>query len=406
MKYFTFIVCFMLAGFTGSSQVCYTVSQVTYAPDPFNAGTPITLSDDAVSGILPIGFTFCYFGNLYSQFYIGSNGWIGFTGGQATTYTTSPIPSTSSSVPKNCIMGPWQDWHPGVLGGPYIFYQTLGTAPNRRLVVSFYRIPMFFCTTTRGSFQIKIYESSDLIENHIAVKPNCLIWANGTAVQGVHNLSGTLALTVPGRNSTQWTTTNEAYQYVPTCINCGSMPLPVELLSFTAESKYNFVELSWSTASELNNDYFMIERSADAEYFTSIGRVKGSGTTNETRQYGFTDNNPAVGTSYYRLKQVDLDGRFEYSKTVAVKFDRSENLIIAPIPVDNLMTVYFDAEISISSYLQIVNNKGTVVLTEELEVFNGNNKLDIDVSGLLPGIYFVKVTEGNGNFYSKLITKF
>lgn len=404
MKYFAFIIYFTLAGFTGRSQVCYTVSQVTYAPDPFT-GTSLTISDDAVSGILPIGFTFCYFGNLYTQFYIGSNGWIGFTGGQATTYTTAPIPSTLFSVPKNCIMGPWQDWHPGVLGGPYIFYQTLGTAPNRRLVVSFYRIPMFLCTTTLGSFQIKIYESSDLIENHIAAKPNCLLWANGTAVQGIHDLSGTLALTVAGRNSTQWTTTNEAYQFVPTCINCGSMPLPVKLLSFEAESKHNSVELTWSTGSELNNDYFMVERSSDAEYFTSIARVEGSGTVNETMQYSFTDNNPVAGASYYRLKQVDLDGKFEYSKTVAVKFDRSEKLIIAPVPVVDWMIVYFDAEFSASSDLEIVNNKGTVVLRKELQVLSGNNKLEINLSGILPGIYFVKITESNGNFFSKLISK-
>jgi len=192
----------------------YAISGIPYAPNAFTGGTSITLSDDSQSGALPIGFTFCFFGTSYTQFYIGSNGWVAFSP-QSTTYTSAPIPSTLATVPKNCVMGPWQDWHPGVAGGPYINYQTLGVAPNRRLVVNWNNCPMFSCTTTLGRFQIVLYESTNIVENHIATKPNCMAWAGGTAVQGLHNAAGTVAFVVAGRNSTAWTTTNEAQRYTP-----------------------------------------------------------------------------------------------------------------------------------------------------------------------------------------------
>jgi gliding motility-associated-like protein len=200
---------------TPNQTTTYSVTNIPFAPFP-NTGTPVVLTDDSQAGPFPIGFTFCYFGNTYTQFYIGSNGWISFTAGQPNTFASASIPSGAANVPKNCIMGPWQDWHPGVgTGSPYIRYQTQGTAPCRRLVVSWTNIPMYSCTSLLGTFQIVIYEGTNLIENHITNKPNCPAWSGGTAVQGIHNLAGTIGITVPGRNSTPWTTTNNAYRWSP-----------------------------------------------------------------------------------------------------------------------------------------------------------------------------------------------
>ncbi|MFL5763353.1 MAG: PKD domain-containing protein [Bacteroidia bacterium] len=202
---------------SGSSSLpttSYALSTIPYAPDPFGSGTVVPgMSDDSQSPALPIGFNFEFFGTCYSQFYVGSNGWVAFTP-QPTTYTSSSVPSVSATVPKNCIMGPWQDWYPG-LGTNVVRYQTYGTAPNRRLVVSWNACPMFSCTTTLGTFQITIYESTNVIETHIQNKPNCLAWAGGTAVHGLHNAAGTVAFVVPGRNSTAWTTTNEGRRWTP-----------------------------------------------------------------------------------------------------------------------------------------------------------------------------------------------
>lgn len=191
----------------------YTVLNIPFAPDPFNSGTSVSLSDDSQSGTLNIGFPFCFFGNTYNQFWIGSNGWISFSAGQSTSFTSASIPSTLANVPKNCIMSPWQDWHPGV--GGTIRYQVYGTAPFRRLVVSWNAVPMFSCTGNLGTFQIKIFETTNVVETHIQSKPNCTAWAGGTGTHGLHNLPGTIGVIIPGRNSTQWTTSNEGYRFTP-----------------------------------------------------------------------------------------------------------------------------------------------------------------------------------------------
>jgi gliding motility-associated-like protein len=190
----------------------YGVTNIPYVPQT-NTGTSLFMTDDSQQGPFNIGFNFCFFGTTYTQFYVGSNGWISFTGGQPTTFTSQPIPTGNVLVPKNCIMGPWQDWHPGV--GGQIKYQVQGVAPCRKLVVSWTNMPMFSCTGNLGTFHIVIYESTNYIENHIQNKPPCLQWQGGTATQGIHNLGGTIGITSPGRNSTAWVSNNESYRWTP-----------------------------------------------------------------------------------------------------------------------------------------------------------------------------------------------
>lgn len=203
-------------GVTSSNN--YSVAALpTFSPEAIG-GTMVTLGDDAVSGSLPIGFSFCFLNNTYTNFYIGSNGWVSFSPGQPTNYVAAAVPSSAGGVPKNCIMAPWQDWHPGIAGGPYISYQTIGAAPNRKLVVTWNQVPMFSCTSTKGKFQVVLNETSNIIENHIWSKPACNTWPGGSpnfSVQGIHNANGTAAVTVPGRNNTSWTATNESWRYTP-----------------------------------------------------------------------------------------------------------------------------------------------------------------------------------------------
>ncbi len=195
----------------GGNTTDYTVTAITYAPDPYT-GTGRFLSDDAVSGPIAIGFSFCFYGNTYTNVNISSNGWIGFSGGPG-TFTTSPIPSVAASTPKNCIMGPWHDINPGIGGS--VLTQTLGVAPFRRFVVTWQAVPYFSCTGLLATQQIILYETTNVIENHIQNKVVCAGWAGGTAVQGVHNSPGTAAVVYPGRNSTVWTAFNHAIRYTP-----------------------------------------------------------------------------------------------------------------------------------------------------------------------------------------------
>jgi len=199
------------AGSNPNQTTNYGVSNIPYVAQT-NTGTNLFMLDDTQQGPFNIGFNFCFFGSTYTQFYVGSNGWISFSGGQPVTFTTQTIPTASPFVPKNCIMGPWQDWHPGV--GGQIKYQVQGTAPCRKLIVSWINMPMFFCTATTGTFHIVIYESSNIIENYIQSKQFCA-WQGGTSTQGIHNNMGTIGIAVPGRNSTVWTANNDAWRWTP-----------------------------------------------------------------------------------------------------------------------------------------------------------------------------------------------
>jgi gliding motility-associated-like protein len=200
------------AGTNPKQTTNYTVTNIPYVAQT-NTGTQLFMGDDTQQGPFNIGFTFCFFGQSYTQFYVGSNGWISFSPAQPTTFTSNSIPTGNALVPKNCIMGPWQDWHPGI--GGQIKYQTSGTAPCRKLTVSWIGVPMFQCTGNQGTFHIVIYESTNIIENHIQDKPACIGWQGGTATQGLHNQFGTAAVTVPGRNSTAWVANNDSWQYNP-----------------------------------------------------------------------------------------------------------------------------------------------------------------------------------------------
>jgi gliding motility-associated-like protein len=190
----------------------YTVGNIPYVAQT-NTGTSLFMTDDSQQGPFNIGFNFCFFGTTYSQFYVGSNGWISFSGGQPTTFTTQTIPTANPLVPKNCIMGPWQDWHPGI--GGQIKYQTVGVAPCRKLIVSWINMPLYICTGNQGIFHIVIHESSNYIDNYIQNKPACLQWQGGTATEGIHNAAGTIGIAVPGRNSTAWTAINDAWRWTP-----------------------------------------------------------------------------------------------------------------------------------------------------------------------------------------------
>ena len=196
----------------GGGGAAYNISNIPFAPDPLTAGIQVALGDDALSGVLNIGFSFCYYGNTYTQFNIGSNNFISFPPNANSTWVTTPIPN-AGFVPQNAIMGPWQDIHPG-LGGT-VKYQLYGTAPFRRMSISWNNIPMYSCTGQLYSSQVIIYETTNVIETHIVNKSVCAGWNSGNAVHGLHNIGGTAAIVVNNRNNTQWTATNEGTRFMP-----------------------------------------------------------------------------------------------------------------------------------------------------------------------------------------------
>lgn len=210
---------------TGSlSAQCYTATAISYNPVAHVSPLTTTIMDDQNSMKIPIGFSFCFYGQSYSKLVISSNGYLLFDTTQANAYSqwpiNSPIPAVSGA-PKGAIMFPWQDLFST---GSIIRYETMGTAPNRKFVVSFDSIPYYSCTTSYFTGQVVLEETTNAIETHILSKPLCPQWNSGRAIHGLHNQTGTMATVVPGRNSpTQWTVSNDGYLFSPSCNVCSGV---------------------------------------------------------------------------------------------------------------------------------------------------------------------------------------
>ena len=226
--------------------VPYEISFPTYPTSVlYNTGTVVASSDDVVSGPYNIGFNFTFFGNTYTQFYICSNGWIGFTSGQTNGYTAAYIPNSGSA--KNVIMCDWEDLYPG---SSNIYYTTTGTAPNRKLIVSFYNCPHYSCRTTYYTFQFVLYETSNIIDLNILSKPIC---TGNLATQGLVNLTNTIVVPVGGRNAASWSVSNQTVRFTPTT------PATTWTLSKTVYSDVNGFYTFNPSGFDINSYTFRIE---------------------------------------------------------------------------------------------------------------------------------------------------
>lgn len=161
----------------------------------------------------------------------------------------------------------------------------------------------------------------------------------------------------------QWTITQPGNTADATpCIDAPlSAPLPIALTDFTAQALQGAVQLNWRTTSELNNDYMVVERSADARLYTALGKVKGGGTTQETQTYTFTDRHPLPGLQFYRLRQVDFDGQEAYHGPLRVRAEAgrpASQLRVFPTLAHSELTVQYTGETLQEATLYIYNDKG------------------------------------------------
>jgi hypothetical protein len=160
--------------------------------------------------------------------------------------------------------------------------------------------------------------------------------------------------------------------------------LPVAWLEFRAEFLNGEVILRWATASELNNDYFELQHSINGLQFSPIAQVKGNGTTRQIMRYSYIDTNPQIGTNYYRLRQVDFDGQFDYSAILSVACAANSDLSLQfyPNPASNLINVLLPYPAN--AFLIVYNADGKAVMSRPI----GNERhIAIDVSGLQRGLY-------------------
>ena len=182
--------------------------------------------------------------------------------------------------------------------------------------------------------------------------------------------------------------------------------LPVELTSFTAECKSGEVICNWSTASEINNDYFSIEKSVDGLNWNEIGNVKGAGNSSIQKNYEFVDESLLANQKiYYRLKQTDYDGKYEYHGPVSVICSSSHkwNLVLQNVPAANELDGTFFSNEDENVSLDICDLQGRKIRTEQLYVINGSNMIKVNLKEIQNGIYFVKISDDKREIVKKIV---
>lgn len=183
-----------------------------------------------------------------------------------------------------------------------------------------------------------------------------------------------------------------------------AMVLPVELVFFSAEKGEDEVMLKWATSSELNNDRFEIEESLDGHTFTKIAEQSGKGNTIVKQEYFYIINNPLRGTSYYRLKQIDFDGQFKYSKAISVNFENIEVGKLYPNPTKpGIVNLIYNAKSNDKISLSIFDVTGKLISSQTEQVSNGKNNLTLNLASLDSGIYIVEINVKDNLTHRKLI---
>lgn len=191
-------------------------------------------------------------------------------------------------------------------------------------------------------------------------------------------------------------------------------PLPVELIEFTGyhDEQLNANILNWKTASELNNDYFIVQRSVDGINFINIGQVEGRGTTNEMTSYNFVDESPAVGVNYYRLRQVDFDGSSEFSDVISIDVKgialTTKIINYYPNPTKGKLNIEMQVARDGTYDIQVVDVTGKLVYNGRVDVAKSNRYIvELDATDFAQGAYIVNLIErGTGDNHQLKFVKY
>jgi hypothetical protein len=181
-----------------------------------------------------------------------------------------------------------------------------------------------------------------------------------------------------------------------------SAPLPVTLVKFTAQAISNqSVLVSWTTAQETNSSYYNVERSADGANWVSLGNVNAKGFSNVATDYTFNDKAPLSGTSYYRLKMVDRDASFKYSKVIPVTIaGNTQALVIYSNPFVDQIRLKVNVGGADNLNLILTDMQGRTYLTQSYQAQPGDNFINLQPVGAAAGLYMLSI---QGNTYSQTV---
>jgi hypothetical protein len=182
--------------------------------------------------------------------------------------------------------------------------------------------------------------------------------------------------------------------------------LPVSLTSFSAAVNGKKVELNWSINSEINTQYYEVEKSSNGTDFTSIGKLSAKGNSNVLADYHTSDILPVPGLNYYRLKIVDENGLFNYSKTIIVKVDGISTIIasVRPNPFVNTVDIFLNLKNASKIRISISDNSGKILYRDITKGISGSNRINVNsLSKLSTGTYIMNIVTDEGSIHQKIV---
>ena len=208
-----------------------------------------------------------------------------------------------------------------------------------------------------------------------------------------------VSTSISGLTNPVCTNVNEYTLIVNACA-----PTPVTLTAFNGKYSNNAAYLDWQTSQEINNDHFELYKSTDGTTFSQIATVKGAGYSNLVKNYSFIDN--SVGNSavvYYRLKQVDGNGKFTYSSIVRISTGGKMGIEVFPNPFVNNFTASFTANKNADAELVLRNSIGQPVMMKTIKVIKGSNSINVTgLPSLNTGMYYLSISNDDINYINKL----
>lgn len=189
------------------------------------------------------------------------------------------------------------------------------------------------------------------------------------------------------------------------CFDLMDFTVPVEMVFFNANMDNNRIVLNWQTASEIDNEGFEVQKSSDGNSFEELHFVN-STRSSGIKNYRYVDNNPVQGINYYRLKQMDFNGDFQYSDVVSVKNNNKVSPISLypnPISLNEQVNVFVDTEKESQANVRVYSISGAVITTNKHYLNEGLNKLKIQTSDLAEGIYIISVEMGTEVYNKRLV---
>lgn len=372
----------------------------------------VKVTNSATSAIVSYSSSSYVQGNLTRN--INTSGSYDFPVGSTTNYELINLTS-SSLAGVSAITASFSTSNPGTI--PNGLTHNHGTPVTQLLNMGYWTLSPTG-TLSSGNYSVSAYATgaTNASDNNISYytllkrHDNSANWdTTGTDNIALNNYGQNVNI-FKNNQGTQIKTLRSGYNtFSHFGIGYGGSTLPIELIYFNAKINLDLVDLKWATASELNNDYFTIERSPDGKTFTEILRQHGAGNSTSTINYSAVDQNPFKGISYYRLKQTDFDGKNTYSEVKSIRNDVKVDTQLAiqsigPNPFYDSFNINYFVEMQGAVELQITNYSGLKVYKENIYANKGYNTFSfIDKTNLPAGVYFVTITSCGETVTKKLI---